>query len=144
MHFEPFFGQDLVNRERMANAVHQNFGSAARKAAHAGCLQSLQNFAQRQLVELVEMPDFRRAESMKIDLGITLFQITEKLFIPFEPEGWMIAALKQNLVAAQGDSLFDFLVKFFARQNISIGIAALAIERAKIAYRGADIGVIDI
>ena len=56
----------------------------------------------------------------------------------------MIAALQQRLIAAQGDGFLDLLVEHLARQDVGVGIGALAIERAEVADGGADVGVVDV
>ena len=58
-------------------------------------------------------------------------------------DGW-IAALHQDLVAAQGDRLLDLLVQLLARQDVGVGVARLAVEGAEVADRGADVGVVDV
>ena len=68
VHFEPFVGQHLFVGDRLADAIDEDLAAAARQAAHAGVLEPLQHLAQRQLVELVEVPDFRRAEGVQVDL----------------------------------------------------------------------------
>ena len=60
MDFEPFVGQALVDGDGLADAIDEDLAAAAGQAAHAGVLEALQHLAQRQLVELVEVPDFRR------------------------------------------------------------------------------------
>ena len=67
VHFEPFVGQRLVLRQLLADAIDEDFAAAAGQAAQAGVLQPLQHLAQRQLVELVEVPDLRRAEGVQVD-----------------------------------------------------------------------------
>ena len=56
----------------------------------------------------------------------------------------MQAALHQDLVAAQRDRLADLLEQHVAIQHISLGVVDLAIERAEIADRRADVGVVDV
>ena len=56
----------------------------------------------------------------------------------------MIASLQQGLVAAQGDGLLDLLVEHLAGQDVSVGIAALAVEGTKVAHGRADVGVVDV
>ena len=67
MDFEPFVGQALVDGHGLADAIDEDLAAAAGQAAHAGVLEPLQHFAQRQLVELVEVPDLRRAEGVQVE-----------------------------------------------------------------------------
>ena len=56
----------------------------------------------------------------------------------------MHAALHERLIAAQGDGLLDLLVELLARQDVGVGVAALAVEGAEVADGGADVGVVDV
>ena len=53
---------------RLADAIDEDLAAAAGQAAQPGGLQALEHLAQRQLVELVEVPDLRRAEGVQVDL----------------------------------------------------------------------------
>ena len=57
----------LLTVNGLAHAIDEDLAAAAGQAAHAGVLEPLQHLAQRQLVELVEVPDFRRAEGVQVD-----------------------------------------------------------------------------
>src|ERR1700730_6566704 len=81
---------------------------------------------------------------MQIDLRVARFQISEQFLVPFEPEARMQSTLHENLIAAQGDRLFDLLIKHFPRENVRVGVRALAIEGAEVANRGADVRVVDV
>ena len=81
---------------------------------------------------------------MKIDLRKAVLQIAEQFLVPFQFERGMHAALHEDLIAAQGDGLFDLLVKFLARQHVGLGVVALAVKRAEIADRGAHVRVVNI
>src|SRR5262249_18622055 len=56
----------------------------------------------------------------------------------------MIAALQKNLVAAELDGFLDLLIEDLARQNVGIGVAALAVEGTEVADGGADVRVVDV
>ena len=56
----------------------------------------------------------------------------------------MHAALHEDLVAAKGDGFLDLLIERLARQDVGVGVAALAVESAEIADGGADVGVVDV
>jgi len=71
-------------------------------------------------------------------------EVAQQLFVPFQLETRMQAALHENLVAAQGDGFRDLLVEGFARQDISVGVGALAIKGTKVADCRTDIGVVDV
>ena len=145
MDFEPFVGQALVDGDGLADAVDQDLAAAAGQAAQAGVLEPLQHLAQRQLVELVEVPDLRRAEGVQVDLRDSApcrSRSSSSYHSSFKRR--VHAALHQDLIAAQGDRLLDLLVEHLARQDVGIGIAALAVEGAEVADGGADVGVVDV
>src|SRR6185312_4850797 len=103
-----------------------------------------QHFAERQLVDLVEVPDFGRAKGMQVHRRKSASQIGQKLLVPFQLQGGMHAALHEDLVAAEGDGFLDLLVEFLARQNVGIGIGGLPEKGTEIADGGADVGVVDV
>ena len=108
VHVEPIVGQHLAARDCFAHAIDQNLAAAAGQAAEAGRLQSLQHRAQRQLGDLGEVMNLRRAEAVDVDLRKVLFDVAQQLFVPLQLELGMQAALHQNLVAAQVDASRGF------------------------------------
>src|SRR5262245_1319761 len=56
----------------------------------------------------------------------------------------MVAALQQDLVTAESNRLVDLLIEFFARQDIRVVVAGLAVEGAEIADCRADVRVVNI
>src|SRR5439155_25572015 len=114
--------------------VNENFAAAARQAPQARLLEPTKHVAQGQLVDLVEVPDFRRTEGVQIDLRKARLQVAEQLLIPLEPETGMQATLHKNLVATQGNRFLDLLVQNFARQHVGVRIVAFAIESADVTH----------
>src|SRR5262249_41979417 len=141
---EPFVGEALVDGHRLADAIDEDFAAAAGEAAHAGFLEPAQHLAEWQLVDLVEVPQLRRTESVEVHSGKVLLQIAEQLFVPFELEARMQAALHQDLVAAQVHGFLNLLVEYLARQHVGVGVGALAIEGAEVTDGGANVRVVDV
>ena len=56
----------------------------------------------------------------------------------------MQPALHQDLVAAQRDRLADLLEQHVAVEDVGLGVVDLAVERAEVADRRADVGVVDV
>lgn len=48
------------------------------------------------------------------------------------------------MVAADRSRFFDFLEQLFAWQDVAFVTLGAAVKRAKVAHRGADIGVVDV
>src|SRR5262245_58582812 len=123
MDFEPFVGEALVDGDGIADTIDEYFAAAAGQAAHTGVLEPRQDFSERQLVELVEMPDLRGAEGVQVEVGIALLEIADQLLVPFEFQRRVVAALKQSLIAAKRNRLVDLLVKLLARKHIGVGVS---------------------
>ena len=141
---QPVVRQDLPARDRLADAIHQDLRAAARKTSQARRLQPRQHFPQGQLGHLGEMIDLRRAESVDVDLREPLLDISQQLLVPRELKVGMQPALQQNLIAAQGDGFLDLRVEGRTVQHIALGRLRAAVERAEIADRCADVGVVDV
>jgi len=144
MYLEPLVGEDFIFGDRLADAIYEDLGAASGQTTHAGVLEPLQYRAQRQPIELVEMPDFGSTEGMQVDARIARFEIAQHIFVPRQRQAGMIASLQEDLISAECDRFFDLLIENFPRQNISIGVGAFAVESTKIAHRRADVGVIDV
>src|SRR6516225_12196168 len=90
------------------------------------------------------MPYLRRAERMQIHSGKSRLQVAEQVLVPLESKTGVETALHQDLIAAERDRLLDLLIEDFARQDVRVGRARLAVESAEIANRRADVCVVDI
>src|SRR5947199_2084499 len=55
-----------------------------------------------------------------------------------------MAALHENLGAAQCEGLFDLVVQFIARDDVGVGVLFRAVEGAEFAIDVADIGVVNV
>ena len=84
MDFQPFVGQALVDGHGLADAIDEDLAAAAGQTAEAGFLEPAQHFAQRQLVDLVEVPDLRRTEGVQIELRIARLEIAQQLLVPLQ------------------------------------------------------------
>src|SRR5207247_6365415 len=119
--FKSSLCKNLVDRNRLADAVGEDLRSAPGQAAHAGVLQALEHLTQRQLVELVEVPDFRGTEGVQVDLRVAFSEVAQEFFVPLQTQRGMVAALQKDLVAAEGDGLLDLLIERLARQDVGVG-----------------------
>ena len=81
---EPVVGQHLAAGDRLADAIDQDLGPAAGQAAQAGRLQPLEHRPQRQLGDLGEVVDLRRAEAVDVDLREVRLDVAEQLLVPLE------------------------------------------------------------
>ena len=65
---QPVVGQHLAAGDLLADAVDQDLAAAAGKAAQARVLEPLQHRPERQLRDLREVVQLRRAEAVDVDL----------------------------------------------------------------------------
>ena len=143
-HFEPLVGERLALRQFLADAIDEDLAAAAGQAAEAGVLQAPQHLSSGSLLILWKCQISGGLKACRFTFGIAGLQVAEQFLVPFELERRVHAALHQDLVAAEGDRLLDLLVELLARQDVGVGVARLAVERAEVADRGADVGVVDV
>jgi hypothetical protein len=96
------------------------------------------------VIDLGEMMNFGRTESVNVEIGIMTFDIGQHVFIPTEFKFWMQSALQQNLVSAEVYGLFDFLQQICTVQHVAFFVFGAAVKRAEIADGRADVGVVDV
>src|SRR4051812_21366758 len=90
------------------------------------------------------MNEFARAETVNVDLRELRFDVRQQIQIPLQRELRMMAALHQNLRAAERGGFFDLAVKFVERNDVCVRIPFDAVECAELAIHIADVRVIDI
>ncbi len=142
--FQPIVGHHLAAGHGGPHAIDQNLATPAGQTAEARRFKPLQHRAERHFVHFGEVINLRRAEAVDVNLRVLGFDATEQFFVPLEFELGMQPALQQDLVATEGDGLFDLLENLFERKDVSFRRFWFAIERAEIAHRGADVGVVDV
>ncbi len=81
---------------------------------------------------------------MDVDLGKSLLQVAEQFFVPLQWQRRMEPTLHQDLVAAKGDGFFNLCVELVSLEHIAFCVLGGAIERAEVADRRADVGVVDV
>ena len=128
---EPIVGHDFATRNFAANTIDQDFSAAARQAPQASLLESFEHLPQRKMVELGEVIYLGRAEAMNVDLWKACLDVRQQLFIPLELKFGMQAALHQDLIAPQGDGLFDFFEQFSAGQHVAFVALGRTIKRGR-------------
>ena len=81
---------------------------------------------------------------MDIDSWKLSLDVTQKLFVPFNVQGWMQPALHQDLVTTQRDSLTNFIKQLRSRQQIPLATLWRSVEGAEITNSRADVCVVDV
>src|ERR671922_8161 len=65
----------------------------------------------------------------------------EEIFVPLDRQVRVVAALQQQLVAADGNRLVDFAQDLLEAEHVAVARADVAIERAEVTLRHADVRV---
>jgi hypothetical protein len=144
VHLQPAVGEDFAARDLLADAIDENLAAAAGEAAEPGVLQSLEHRLERQLRELVEVPEFGGAEAVDVDLRELPLHAAEQVFVPLERQLRVQAALNENLVAAEVDGFLNLLMQNFLGEDVRLAVADGSVERTEVADGRADVGVVDV
>ena len=120
-HVQPIVAHRLERRDALAHAVHENLPAAARNRAKAGLDELADDFLQRQLEHFAEMDEFRRAEAVDVDPREFAFDMRQQIEIPRQGELRMMAALQQNLRAAQRAGFLNLPVQLGQRNDVGVG-----------------------
>ncbi len=142
---EPLVGARLaVAVEQLAHAVDENLGAAAGNAVESGGDQPIDHVAHRQSRHAREVDDLGRRQRVQLELGIALLDRAEEIFVPLQRQVGVVAALQQQLHAADRDGLVDLAEDLVEAEDIAAGIADGPVERAEVAARDADVRVVDV
>ena len=141
---QPLVGRGLRGADGLADAIHEDFRPSARQAAQARRLQPLQDRADRQPRGGGDVDDLRRAETVDVQPRKAALDVAEQLLVPRQVQRGVHAALQEDLVAAQGDGLFDLAEQFLAAEDVAAGLARRSRKGAEAAAAEADVGVVDV
>ena len=111
--------------------IDKNLRPSARWPPETGRLQSLEHRHERQLVDLREVMNFRRAEAMHVDLRKMPLDVSQQLLVPVELEVRVQAALHKNLIPAKLDGFANFLKQHIAVEHITFVMLRLAVNAQK-------------
>ena len=79
-----------------------------------------------------------------LNVGIPLLDRAEQILVPRERQIGIVAALQQQLDAADGDRLVDLSEQLVESEHVAFGRSDGPIERAEVALRDADVRVVDV
>ena len=127
----------------MAHGVVQNLRAAAGDGIQARIAQPRDGVAQAQAADLRDVGHLRRGEAVQMD-GEALLDAAEEVFVPFDLEIGVQAALHEHAGAAQVEGLLDLVEDGLLRQHVAFGVAHGAVEGAEAAILGAEVGVVDV
>src|SRR5262245_4659388 len=81
---------------------------------------------------------------MQLEFRVPCFHRPEQILVPLNRQIRIVAALQQELVAADGNRLVDLPEDLLETEDVPFAVANLTIERAEVAARHAHIRVIDV
>ena len=142
---EPLVGGRLaVAVQQLAHAVDENLGAAARDAVEAGGDQPLDDRRHRQLRQARQVDHLRRRERVQLERGIALLDAAEQILVPRQRQIGIVAALQQQLHAADGDRLVDLAEELVEAEHVALRRSDRTVERAEVALRDAHVRVVDV
>ena len=130
--------------QQLAHAIDQNLRATARNAVEAGRDQSLDHRRRGYLVQPGNVQDLRRRERVQLELGISRLHRAKEILVPLNRQIRIVAALQQELIAADRDRLVDLLEDLLEAEHVAFARSHRAIERAEVAARDADVRVVDV
>src|SRR5208283_229005 len=98
---------------------------------------------QRQSAHVSDIHDLGGGEAMAPNVE-TLLDRFEEVFVPFNLQIGMQAALHKNTCPAEVDRLLDLVEDNLLRQDVAFLMAHGTIERAEAAVFGTEVGVVDV
>jgi hypothetical protein len=140
---EPFLGLRLLLRHALADLVHQDLAAAARDAVEPRLPQLPHDLRDREAEALAEEDHLAGREPMDVDRVVPL-DVAHQLEIPLERDVRVVSALEQDLHAADGLALVDLGADLLEAEDVPLGVAGPAVERAELAVGDADVGVVDV
>ena len=81
---------------------------------------------------------------MQLERRIALLHRAEEILVPLDRQIGVVAALQQELHAADGDRFVDLAEDLVEAEDIPFGVPDGSIERAEVAARDADVRVVDV
>ena len=142
---EPLVGRRLaVAVEQLAHAIDEDLGAAAGNAVEPGRDEPLDDLRHRQPRQAREVDDFGRRERVQPERRIPFLDGAEQILVPLERQVRVVAALQQQLPAAERDRLVDLAEDLLEAEHVPFGRPDGPVERAEVAARDADVRVVDV
>ena len=91
-----------------------------------------------------EVDDFRRRQRVQPERRIALLDGAEQILVPLDRQVGIVAALQQQLPAAERDRLVDLAEDLLEAEDVAFGRSDRPVERAEVAARDADVRVVDV
>ena len=79
-----------------------------------------------------------------LNAGIALLHRAEQILVPLDRQIGIVAALQQQLHAAERDRLVDLAEDLLEAEHVALARSDRPVERAEVAARHADVRVVDV
>ena len=107
-------------------------------------ISAIDHLGHRQLRHPRDVHHFRRRQRVQLEVREALLHRAEQILVPRERQIGIVPALQQQLDAAERARLFDLPEDLVEAEHVAFAVADLAVERAEVAARHADVGVVDV
>ena len=142
---EPLVALRLLRGENRPDAIDEDLAATAGDRVEAGVAQAGDRVGDRQARTARDVRHLGRRERVHVELRVALLDRAEQLFVPVDAELGVVPALHEGAGAADCQRLLDLREDHLVRQDIALAhVARLAVERAEVAVRHADVGVVDV
>ena len=144
-HAEPLVSGGLaVAVEKPPHPIDEDLGAAAGNAVETGGDEAVDDFRDRQPREPRDVHHLRRRERVQAERRIARFHRLEQIDVPLHRQIRVVAALEQQLAAAERDGLVDLPEDLLEPEHVALTGTDRPIERAEVAPRHADVRVVDV
>ena len=142
---EPVVGEHLAAGDLLADAVDQDLAAAAGQAAEARRPSGGSRTVCSGILELlVEEVDLGRAEAVDVHLGKCALMSRSRSSYHSNGRSGCRPPCIRIWSPPSVDGLADLLEQDVAVEDVSLGVADLAVEGAEVADGGADVRVVDV
>jgi len=148
---EPAFGVAFAEADFFSDGIGEDLAAAAGEGVEAGVFEAEEDPADffeegtaGGIEEVDELDHLGWREGVNVDAGELGFDGLEEVGVPGEWEGGVHAALHEDLGAADGGELGDFLMDGFGGEGVCVVVVGITAEGAEGAFGVADVGVVDV
>ena len=121
---EPFVRRRLaVAVQQLAHAIDEDLGAAAGNAVEARGDQPIDHGRHRQARRAREVDHLGRRQRVQLERRIALLHRAEEILVPLDRQVGVVAALQQQLHAADGDRLVDLAEDLVEAEDVAFACA---------------------
>ena len=144
MDLEPAVRPALLGLDAPPHPRREHLGPAARQRPLARLPQALEHVDDRQAADVGDRVDLGGGKEVRCHLREAPSRLAHERGVVVERQRRVVAALQQHRRSAARRRELDLGQDFVDRQCVRLRIAGLAVERAELAVRDADIRVVRV